>query len=280
MTELNYTDRFDEVDFNDDPLAQPGDFATDLFKAARGARTAAQRKKIELVTQVSPSWAARLPQVTAEQARLSAVVPAVTHILSWQLVDRLREVIARYVHSTVHRVKIEFAGLREIEPDAGEFNTELAQGVFVSFAIEPDAAPLFVRLDTGLAVSMIGAMLGIEGVQLDSLRALSPIECAVLEFLFLRTVSELNQEIGEPLLRFEQISSQSPRWLHSAAAPNSLEGEPARRPAALPALRAMFRLRVKTCASFAQLYLSDQALNTLSTWHRSALAQKSRMRFA
>src|SRR5919205_558739 len=101
MTELNYTDRFDELDIGDERLAQPGDFATDLFKAARAARTAAtQRKKIELVTPASPSWAARLPQVTAEQARLSAVVPAITHVLSWQLVDVLREIIARHVYAT------------------------------------------------------------------------------------------------------------------------------------------------------------------------------------
>jgi type III secretion system YscQ/HrcQ family protein len=280
MTELNYTDRFDELDIGDERLAQPGDFATDLFKAARAARTAAtQRKKIELVTPASPSWAARLPQVTAEQARLSAVVPAITHVLSWQLVDVLREIIARHVYATSDRVTIEFAGLREIAQPGSDFSNELAQGVFVWLAIEPNASPLIVRLDSGFAVSIIGAMLGIEGAQIDSLRALSPIERAVLEFLFLRTVSELNHEIGEPLLRVEQISSQSPDWLHGTAEPHDT-AEQAGVSAAPHALRAVFRVRVNTNTGFAQLYLSDEALDALSTWHRSALAQKSRLRFA
>lgn len=279
MMELNYTDRFDELDINDDALAQPGDFATDLFKAARTA-AAAQRKKIELVVPASPSWAARLPRVTAEQARLSAVVPAVTHILSWQLVDVLREVVARHAHTTVDKTRVEFAGLREVEQPGSEYHGELAQGVFVSVAIEPDAAPLVVRLDAGFAVSIIGAMLGIDGVQLDSLRELSPIECAVLEFLFLRTVGELNRQVGEPLLRFEHLSCQAPGWLHATEKPDVATAEQAGLPAALHALRAVFCVRLQTSASFAQLYLSDAALGALSTWHRSALAQESRLRFA
>src|SRR5262249_11176224 len=142
-----------------------------------------------------------------------------------------------------------------------------------------------LRLDSTFAILLIAAGLGLNAEQPGSMRPLSPVERAILEFLFLRITKEANREIGEPLVRFDRVLSWIPREADSTNGDRRHANRPhPDQPLPLLAtgrwLRAAFRIAIGDDASFVHLYVSGEALDSLIDWHRSSAARKNRLRFA
>jgi flagellar motor switch/type III secretory pathway protein FliN len=76
--------------------------------------------------------------------------------------------------------------------------------------LEPRAASVVVEMSAELAHSLADLLLGGDGRFPQRLRDLSPAESALIEFLFLRSVQEINARLGDPVLSLTRVGSWEP----------------------------------------------------------------------
>jgi type III secretion system YscQ/HrcQ family protein len=190
-------------------------FATDLFAASGAVSAAAKVHRIEPHPEpdLTIAWHSRLKRVTPGQAQLSQALAGFPGDFSLQSVAR---VIARYTRKPLEEIVVKMAYLCEVEFAAKSLEIESGTSMFASWMLEPAAVPVTVEIDASFSAAIIDRLLGGEGSMPESLRALSPIERAVLEFLFLRLTRELNQEVGEPVFRLTGLTGTAPEWLQPA----------------------------------------------------------------
>lgn len=152
------------------------------------------------------AWHESLPRVTRDEARLSKALSALPHALSGEARAALARVLAVFARVEEHEVELDLIDLREA--DAGEFGPSPGQSprLFANLSVEPDGAPAAVALDSVFACSVVDRVLGGDGSPPDALREPSHTERAVVEFLCLRVLHELNALAGEPLFRLESLS--------------------------------------------------------------------------
>ena len=187
----------------------PDPFAVDLF--ADGRRDASPRESTarEEGTDASVDarpWHESLPRVTRDELRLSQALSALPHPLSGEARAALARVLAGFARVEEQGVELGLVDLREA--DAEEFGLSPSQSprLFVNLSVEPVGAPVSVALDSVFACSVVDRVLGGDGAPPDALREPSPTERAVVEFLCLRALHELNALAGEPLFRLESLS--------------------------------------------------------------------------
>jgi type III secretion protein Q len=152
------------------------------------------------------SWHESLPRVTRDEARLSKALSLLPHELSGEARAAVARVLAGFARVEGREVGLDLIDLREA--DAEEFALSPGQSprLFVNLSVEPDGAPVAVALDSVFACSVVDRVLGGDGSPPDALRGPSPTERAVVEFLCLRVLHELNALAGEPLFRLESLS--------------------------------------------------------------------------
>lgn len=214
-----------------DPFA--GDlFATRLASAHAGAAerdpeiAAAGRAQGNVNT-----WFARLPKVSRDEAQGSELLDRFPDRFAAR--ETLTSVLARQLHETESRIEFRLVERREIAFD--ELKENAVKGVsgatarvWANIALEPEDAHLCVAVNQAFAIELIGRMLGGNdaGRQADesgtlegkprgaqNLRALSKIESAIYEFLWISIVHELNRAADDPALRLHGIARQAPAWL-------------------------------------------------------------------
>lgn len=192
-------------------MADP--FAVDLF--ADGRRDAGGRESPARVEGAEASdgggarsWHESLPRITRDEARLSKALSSLPHALSGEARAALARVLAVFARIEEQEVGLDLIDLREA--DAGEFGPSPSQSprLFANLSLEPDGAPVAVALDSVFACSVVDRVLGGEGSPPDALREPSHTERAVVEFLCLRVLHELNTLAGEPLFRLESLSGE------------------------------------------------------------------------
>jgi len=229
-------------------------FAGDLFTggAQTGGRTGADWRAPadqDAPPAVAP-WHARLPQVTATEARASAALCALPAALTGEATAALAAVIAGQIGVPAEEVSVVPFDLREGEIRDLDPVGDEGPRVFVQLRAEPTGAPLAAVLDAAFAAALVDLALGGDGVRPETLRLLSTAERAVIEFLALAAVRELNGRVGDPLIRLERVSAEVPSWLAHG------EGR---------VVAASAQVVVAGAAGFGRLYLSAEAVAALRT---------------
>lgn len=186
-------------------------FAVDLFadgrRDARLQESPARDEGAAAPVGDAPAWHESLPRVTRDEARLSKALSALPRALSGEARAALARVLANFARVGAREVGLDLIDLREA--DAGEFGLSQSQQsprLFANLSVEPDGAPVSVALDSVFACSVVDRVLGGGGSPPDALREPSHTERAVVEFLCLRVLHELNALAGEPLFRLESLS--------------------------------------------------------------------------
>jgi len=108
---------------------------------------------------------------------------------------------------------------------------------------------------------IVDRTLGGDGKPPACLRALSPIETAVVEFLCLSIVREVNKEAGIPLIRLAEISSTGPAFGRA-----SKKIDPAQLAQTLRSerfLKFTFSIKVGAVSGFAMMYCTPDCLASL-----------------
>lgn len=210
-------------------LADP--FAVDIFAASDAANDASQNSRPETnaqkghATDTRVAWHIRLPRVSRDELELARVTRQLPVALTSQAVRVLIETLSRFtnrLNENASPLALEILDARREPLTASAVE---ARSVFLDFTVEPNAARLAFAVSADFAVRLIDCTLGGDGKTGDEavLRELSIVECAVIEFLALNIVRELNREAGASVLRFSSISNRPPSWLIDAGLINAGE---------------------------------------------------------
>jgi flagellar motor switch protein FliM len=162
-------------------------------------------------------WYSRLPRLTAKQARLSSELSAVSPAIGSGLVVACERALTRYANLTPEDISLTLVELREGPLPQAARETEIPR-LRVSLAVEPQGVPLSFELEAAFCAALVDRMAGGEGVWPDSLRNLTDVEYAALEFLCLALLRELNAELGEPLFRLSGLGEVQPGGAQGAGA--------------------------------------------------------------
>ena len=196
-------------------------FAVDLF--ADGRRDASRQDSPALDEAADAGggdarpWHESLPRVTRDEARLSKALSTLPHALSNEARAAVARVLANFARVGEREVELELIDLRESDAEELALSPSQSPRLFANLSVEPDGAPVAVALDSVFACSVVDRVLGGDGSPPDALREPSHTERAVVEFLCLRVLHELNALAGEPLFRLESLSS-SPALVPTADA--------------------------------------------------------------
>lgn len=224
-----------ESSSNSDPA--PADpFAVDMFAPEHNVRTMpAMPSRSE---RVSRSWNSRLPRVSSEHLEASAALARLRPETYSQIQTAVVEVLARYSMTPAEQISVSLLDLQE-----RDFSSQILDGVSATFTVGADAAAVAIELDVQFAAMLVDRMLGGDGSPPEQLRPLTRTERAVIEFLYLSAVSELNLQSGDPLVRLQSMSSTTSDWKRG--------------------LLVSLRIGVGEITGIARVYLNQQSLPAL-----------------
>jgi type III secretion system YscQ/HrcQ family protein len=193
-------------------------FAADLFAASPGSVTAPLTPDLpeleEAQEPLAVPWHTRLPTFSRSKAQLSAELaelPAELISSMWLLA---RRVVARFTRLPEDAVEVGWREVREATAAAFEEQTGNAPHIFAGLRLEPGNLPFLLALEASFGISLTDRTLGGPGDEPDSLRNLSTGERAVIEFLVLQILRELDQPGVPYALRLEQLAPAAPGWLN------------------------------------------------------------------
>jgi flagellar motor switch/type III secretory pathway protein FliN len=186
-------------------------FAVDLF-SDRGSTTA-NATGLAAATDTVPApaagvaWISRLPRVSESEFQASAAISSLSPTFYAKLRDTATVLLAQFTHHDSDQISIQLVELQETNFSDVSTGTD---DIYVTFATQPNSAPLVLRLDPRFCVMIIDRMLGGPGAAAGILRSLTTAERAVVEFVSLNLTEELNRHAGQPLFRVESISEKAP----------------------------------------------------------------------
>lgn len=269
-------------------IADP--FAVDLFAASRardapaapGATDAPRPEDFQPSTPEQP-WHAALPKISRDEARLSRALAAAPPLLSEDAREALARVLARLARVRPEDIRLDSLGLHETTL-SGLAAQSLPGRILLALSVEPEGAPVVLAPDADFASSVVDRLLGGEGAPPDALRGLSATERAVIEFLCLSVVRELNELAGEPVFRLEAVADALAPKLAARLGARA-GGQPQTAPAqgAAPVaphdarlLVVTVRVAVGETVGLARLILNEAALAALSAAENPLLARALR----
>lgn len=156
----------------------------------------------------------RLPQVTREQVRLSALLAPWPEEFCAELIASTTRVLALYAQENPEDVSLRPIELCEIArpvPVEGDVSR-----VYAWLELGPYAASAAVELSAEFGISLSDIILGGDGRPAGAPRAASPGELALIEFLCLRSVQKITaglSQLGEPLISLQRVHVEPPPWL-------------------------------------------------------------------
>ena len=161
------------------------------------------------------SWSAALPRISRREAEFSAMLSALPPAFSARSIGACARVLARLARVAPEDVAFETVSLREVSLGdwAASRAEDTAPRVYVLVAIEPETALVAGEAEAGFASALTGLMLGDGGGAPDALRSPSQIERAIIEFLSLSLIHELNREARTPLFRLAALTTETPASL-------------------------------------------------------------------
>ena len=197
----------------------------------------------------------RLKRITSADAQASLAMASLPEGVSGDVVTR---VLAPMTQTPERDVQIRLVSIKESEPTGAASFATGGPRAFAVLSVQPDALPLFLEVDAGLASMIVDRTLGGDAKLPCSLRALSPIETAVVEFLCLSIVREVNKEAGMPLISLAAISSTGPAL---GAANQKLDPvQLAQTLASVRFLKFTFGMKVGAVSGVAKIYCTPDCL--------------------
>ncbi|HEY0078968.1 MAG TPA: type III secretion system cytoplasmic ring protein SctQ [Pyrinomonadaceae bacterium] len=231
------------------------------------------------------AWQDFLPRLTREEARLSEAIASLPPRLKPDARNALAEVLALYTHHTPRDIAFASLDLKETQAPSDESvsptGEALAPRVFVVLRVEPTGARIAAEMEAAFAASVVNLVLGGEGSAPDSLRPLSRAELAVIEFLWLGVLREMNELTGAPLWRVDALTSEIPAWLGGRAEPGaSRAGETSDASTSSASLPTRFlvlslRLRIGRLSGLVRFSFTPEALKALDEARNPLLSKCS-----
>ncbi len=232
----------------------------------RGMKTSTARRR-------TTNWHQRLPRLTRDEARRSAMLAQLPAPFSGEHQRVLAGTIARNMHVADSDVSLTVIDSRESQflQNAHEEKTECVRAVL---SIEPIGAALTAEMEASFAAALADRMLGGGGLVPQALRLLQTTELAIIEFLWLSVVGQMNNEIGEPLFKLHSVGTRE-----AAPPAPTVERSDASQSDTSPerTLLVTVRVAVKTTRGLLRLHLGESALAALSSHDNPLLNRRRRV---
>lgn len=192
-------------------------FAVDFFgvkpapleetNAAAVGKSRRTNKKQAKALEEKPVWYKDLPQLTRRDLEFSAALQNLPRDITEIAAEKISEAIARYTFRQSENVDCSIISVAETDLNESIRRLSRSPQVFLTLGCQPDNAGAVVALDTDFAAAVIGLIL--EGKVSDpaNTRNLSPIEHAIIEFLAINILGEINGWLGQPLLCLQEVRS-------------------------------------------------------------------------
>ncbi len=194
------------------PSADP--FAADIFAAPK-INENLEPDKTQIAENVEgPGWVWRLPKADRPAVNWTNLIQNLPAEFSEHLSGQLAVSLANLVNAEENSLKIKFVENREaLDEQTVEDVSETVNLWRVLISIEPAQANLIVEVEDFFAVWLIDNLLGETESVLPSPRNLTNSEIAVLEYVFVNLIYELNAKINAPFFRLVSLNRKMPRLI-------------------------------------------------------------------
>lgn len=235
-------------------------FAADIFAGARVSNEQTDETNVE-----KPNlWSDYLPAVSLPATDWDKLLNDLAPDFSEKLTRALADLLARLLDlPDENAIDIAFPLNREINA-AGDFAPESENSFWLTIIVEATDAEIYLELDNNFAVSLVDIMLG-EPAKVGKIRELTASETAVVEFLSVNLIHEVNLILQSPLFKFRSLSRKIPESLaQKLDSPNP------------SLLAAAFQIVHESLPAVVNLYLAPESLQALQTNENRLLDNRPR----
>jgi len=153
-------------------------------------------------------WYKNLPRITNSEAEISFYFQNLPESLTEESSKIIAETLARYTFQKAENVKCSIISATEINLSEAVRNLAETSQIFLNVSSQPENSAAIVSINNEFARTLIDLILGGKGAELGNLRALSPIEKTIVEFLAARILGEINNFIGDGLLCLRSVKNE------------------------------------------------------------------------
>ncbi len=153
-------------------------------------------------------WHRSLPRLTRRDAEFSALIDRLPEKLTAQAGRAISEAIARYTFRDPEQVRCAMLSVAEVDLRQAFEKTTKSPQIFLTLACRPSGQAAVLTVETEFAAAVVDLILGGARAEFSDQRELSPIELAIVEFLALSVIGEINRHLGEPLLCLQSVSAR------------------------------------------------------------------------
>lgn len=153
-------------------------------------------------------WAKFLPRMSNREVEFSRTLQKIPDGLTEKALEIIINSIARYTFRQPQHIELPTLWVAESNLNEALGKLKKSPKVFFTLASQPNNSTAVIAINTDFAASIIDLILGGKGWQLDPLRSLSPIENAIMQFLMLNVLQEINTFLDAPALLLQNVSHE------------------------------------------------------------------------
>ena len=211
MTASNKLAESDQIISDGDLPFDP--FAVDIFGVGSPSAELVLAEEIPTIKTLTKrvkksDWAKNLPKLSNQEVEFSYALQALPAGLSEKAIEIISESIARYTFRQTNEVDISIISVAESNLNEAVGKIKNSPKVFSTLASQPNNVAAVIAVNTEFASSIIDLILGGKGAESVHLRGLSPIEKAIMQFLTLNILQEINTFLGAPTLFLQNVSHE------------------------------------------------------------------------
>lgn len=193
-------------------------FAVDIFGAGKSvlneepespAEVEGVEEKREKANE-RPAWNANLPALTRREVEFSGLLQNLPKNLTRRAQFAVEETIGRYTFQSPDEVRCRLAAVSEVNLSEAVGKRAQSGQIFLTLGCQPENASAVVALNADFASTVIDLILGGEVADYHAPGDLSPIEIAIIEFLGINILGEINNWLGQSVLCLQKVSSENP----------------------------------------------------------------------
>lgn len=187
------------VDFFGASSSSSGEFTPDFEQESDKPKQDKKQKKSE--------WHLHLPQIKRSEAEFSAALQSLPENLTERSAGKIGEIIARYTFRQPDEVECSIISVTETNLAEAFQKLSKSSQMFFTLECQPGNSSAVFAVNTDFASAIIDLILGGQGEEFSDPRELSPIENAIVEFLIVNILGEINEFLGEPLLHLQSVGN-------------------------------------------------------------------------
>lgn len=187
-------------------------FAGDFFGVKTVSESTSPTEKDSEKTdkpQKEIQWHRNLPQITNREAEFSYALGNLPENLTGKSAETISKLLARYTFRQPEQVSCSIISVSEVQLNEALDRISRSPQIFFTLGCQPENSSAVIAMNSEFASAVIDLILGGRGEEIASSRSLSQIENAIVEFLAVSILGEINQYLGEPLLCLQKIGEQS-----------------------------------------------------------------------